>query len=94
MGWHERHASHLRGSRGTLRPEALNLEAWNHMLRDSFYGVGEREREKTKRNKWGSAGSRKATCGSPLPLLSLGCGAVGCLPFGPKGGKAQGELIC
>jgi len=28
MGWHERHASHLRGSRGILRPEALNLEAW------------------------------------------------------------------
>lgn len=27
MGWHERHASLRRGSRGTLRPEALNLEA-------------------------------------------------------------------
>ncbi|KAH9598197.1 hypothetical protein LSM04_006687 [Trypanosoma melophagium] len=34
MGWHERHASLRRGSRGTLRPEALNLEAWNIMLRD------------------------------------------------------------
>jgi hypothetical protein len=27
MGWHERHASLRRGSRGILRPEALNLEA-------------------------------------------------------------------
>jgi len=29
MGWHERHASVFdRGSRGILRPETLNLEAW------------------------------------------------------------------
>jgi lipopolysaccharide/colanic/teichoic acid biosynthesis glycosyltransferase len=35
MGWHERYASvYDRGSRGTLRPEALNLTAWNHMLTD------------------------------------------------------------
>jgi hypothetical protein len=29
MGWHERHAPLRWGSRGILRPEALNLEAWN-----------------------------------------------------------------
>ncbi|CBH12940.1 hypothetical protein, unlikely [Trypanosoma brucei gambiense DAL972] len=34
MGWHERHAPRPWGSRGTLRPEALNLDAWNFMLRD------------------------------------------------------------
>jgi hypothetical protein len=35
MGWHERHASLRWGSRGISRPEALNLEAWNFMLRDT-----------------------------------------------------------
>lgn len=35
MGWHERNASLRWGSRGILRPEALNLEAWNFMLRDT-----------------------------------------------------------
>jgi len=34
MGWHERHASLRWGSRGISRPEALNLEAWNFMLRN------------------------------------------------------------
>ena len=37
MGWHERHAPFRWGSRGISRPEALNLEAWNFMLRDTTY---------------------------------------------------------
>lgn len=28
MGWHKRYALALAGAQGTLRPEALNLEAW------------------------------------------------------------------
>jgi hypothetical protein len=37
MGWHERHAlGSSQGSRGTSRPETLNLEAWIIMLRDNF----------------------------------------------------------
>lgn len=43
MGWHERHASLRWGSRGILRPEALNLEAWNYMLRDIIVSAEEEE---------------------------------------------------
>jgi hypothetical protein len=32
MGWHTRHASTLSGLEGHLRPETLNLTAWNHAL--------------------------------------------------------------
>eukprot|EP00758_Cryptobia_borreli_P016984 Tbor_TRINITY_DN6152_c3_g8::TRINITY_DN6152_c3_g8_i1::g.21453::m.21453 len=36
VGWHKRLAPATRGTRGNLRPEALNLEAWNIMLRDTI----------------------------------------------------------
>jgi len=40
MGWHERHAlGSSQGSRGTSRPETLNLEAWNIMLRDTKLNI-------------------------------------------------------
>jgi hypothetical protein len=32
MGWHTRHASTRSGLEGHLRPETLNLTAWNHAL--------------------------------------------------------------
>jgi hypothetical protein len=32
MGWHTRHASTCSGLEGHLRPETLNLTAWNHAL--------------------------------------------------------------
>ena len=32
MGWHTRHASTPSGLEGHLRPETLNLTAWNHAL--------------------------------------------------------------
>lgn len=32
MGWHTRHASTSSGLEGHLRPETLNLTAWNHAL--------------------------------------------------------------
>ena len=35
MGWHTRHAPLHAGLEGHLRPETLNLTAWNYMLWDS-----------------------------------------------------------
>ena len=48
MGWHERHASLRWGSRGILRPEALNLEAWNFMLRDTNLKKKDNRRHNTR----------------------------------------------
>ena len=42
MGWHKRHASVSdRGSRGILRPETLNLEAWISCS-GIFFGEGKK----------------------------------------------------
>ena len=50
MGWHTRHASTSSGLEGHLRPETLNLTAWNHAL-----GL----QQQTKRKKKVSKKSKK-----------------------------------
>jgi hypothetical protein len=37
MGWHTRHASTSSGLEGHLRPETLNLTAWNHALAQRYW---------------------------------------------------------
>ena len=46
MGWHTRHASLFAGLEGHLRPETLNLTAWNHAL-----GLHKQNKNKNKQQK-------------------------------------------
>ena len=48
MGWHKRHASVIPGLEGHLRPETLNLEAWNHAqgLHNKVEGCHRKERRR------------------------------------------------
>ncbi len=49
MGWHTRHASTSSGLEGHLRPETLNLTAWNHAL--GLYTKKKKKKIKEKNEK-------------------------------------------
>jgi hypothetical protein len=51
MGWHTRHASTSSGLEGHLRPETLNLTAWNHALGLKNEKQQNETKTTTKRNK-------------------------------------------